>query len=340
MQCYVVKGPSLDQIELDSREEPRLVTPRDVKVKVKACSLNYRDLMVARGEYSSKKHGFTPTIPLSDFAGEVEEVGSGVEEFKPGDRVVNAPFRAWPAGKLQAKWAKSFVGAMGVDGVLAEKVVYPADSLFKIPSSLSYLEASTLPVAGLTAWAALVSFGKIRPGEWVLLEGTGGVSVFAAQIAKALGAKIIMTTSNPEKGSELQDRLKVDAIVNYKDVAWPKRIKEITEGQGVDLVVEVVGGDNLGEALSVCNYGARVALIGVLGGGSAHFKIPDLLFHQVTLQGIVVESAEEMSSFLKAVPMLNLKPYIDKVFPFEEAVAAYRSMEAQFHKGKLVISIS
>lgn len=338
MKCYLVDGKGIEGIKLAERAPPS-VGDHEVLIDVKACSLNYRDLMIAKGEYQYGSQNYPPVIALSDMAGIVAGVGKKVTDFKPGDRVLNAPFRHWPAGKLRQSWASTFVGGLGNDGVLAEQIAFPADSLVKIPSFLSFEEASTFTIAGLTAWAAIVTHGKTRPGEWVLLQGTGGVSIFAAQLARLIGAKTIMTTSSKEKAEFVKANFGVHATVNYQDHDWSKQVKELTQGSGIDVVVDVAGGDALAQSLKVCTYGARVAVIGVLSGQKSMIETRDLLKHQVHVRGIFMESAEELGALMKAVDAWHLKPHVDKVFPFTQAQEAYRYQEAQKHIGKVVIAL-
>lgn len=339
MRHYLVNGQGIDAIELVER--PSLSNPKDDEVLVapQAWSLNYRDLMVAKGEYQYKNSQQAPFIPLSDMAGVVKATGKNVTELKKGDRVLNAPFKHYPAGKLRASWAGTFVGGRGVDGVLAEEIIYPADALVEVPEHLNFQEASTFPIAGLTAWAAVAVHGKTRPGEWVLLQGTGGVSIFAAQLAKSLGARTIMTTSSPEKASFVKKAFGVTATVNYKENDWIDQIKDITKGEGVDVVVDVVGGDMLAQILRICNYGARVGAIGILSGQNANILIRDLLSHQIQIRGIFMESCEELRALMRAVETTKLKPSIDQTFSFSEMKEAYRHLESQKHIGKVVISL-
>lgn len=337
MKHYLVDGKGIDSIQLSEKPSPTLISDYDVLVDAKAWSLNYRDLMVAKGAYQSSNQTFAPFIPGSDMAGIVKAVGKSVTELKPGDRVLNAPFRHYPAGNLRAGWIRSFVGGMGVDGVLAEQVVYPADALVKIPSHLDFKEAATFTIAGLTAWAAIVTHGRTLPGEWVLLQGTGGVSIFGAQLAKAMGARTIMTTSSKEKADYVKSTFGVTHTVNYRDADWTDQIKALTQGAGVDVIVDVAGGDALGQSLRVCNYGARVAVIGVLSGTESAIHIRDLLSHQVQIRGIMMESTAELRKLMQAVDTLKLKPAIDKCFPFLQLKDAYRHLQSQKHIGKVVI---
>jgi NADPH:quinone reductase-like Zn-dependent oxidoreductase len=337
MKGYVTNGKGIDSIRLEEREAPRIESDHDVLVEVKACSLNYRDLMIAKGEYQYAPKGAEWFIPLSDMAGVVLEVGKKVSEFKKGDRVLNSPFRHWPAGRLRPAWANTFIGTSTNEGVFAAQIVYPEDSLVKIPPHLNFEEASTFTIAGLTAWAALVPFAKARVGEWVLLQGTGGVSTFAAKLAQGMGLKTIMTTSNPEKGEIVKREIGVHATVNYRDPDWTKQVKEISGG--VDIVLDVTGGETLANSIAICNFGARVAVIGVLSNPESTIQIRHLLRHQVTLKGIFMESTEELRAFMRAVETLKLKPHVDRVFPFNQALEAYRYFNDQKHVGKVVISM-
>lgn len=339
MKYCLVNGQGIDSIQMV--EKPSLDNPKDdeVLVQPQAWSLNYRDLMVVKSLYQYTSSGQAPFIPLSDMAGVVKAVGKNVSEFGPGDRVLNAPFRHYPAGNMRASWAKTFVGGSGVDGVLAEEIIYPADSLVKIPGHLNFKEAATFTIAGLTAWAAIVTHGKTRPGEWVLLQGTGGVSIFAAQLAKSMGARTIMTTSSPEKAAFVKKTFGVTATVNYKESNWTDQIKDITQGTGVDVIVDIAGGDALASVLRTCNFGARVGVIGILSGQNANILIRDLLSRQIQIRGIFMESTEELRALMRAVDAVKLKPAIDKVFSFQDVKEAYYHLDSQKHIGKIVISL-
>jgi NADPH:quinone reductase-like Zn-dependent oxidoreductase len=337
MKGYLTNGKGIDKLKLSEMADPTDLSPNDVLVDVKACSLNYRDLLIAKGQYSPGD--FAPFIPLSDMAGVVKTVGAKVSDLKSGDRVLNAPFRHWPAGTMRSDWARTFIGGAGINGVLAEKVAYPSDALIKIPEHLDFIQASTFTIAGLTAWAAVVTHGKANPGDWILLQGTGGVSIFAAQIAQMLGARAIMTTSNETKSDFVKKNLGVYATANYRDPNWPKIVKELTGGKGVDVVVDVVGGDTLTHSLHICAYGARVAAVGILDSKESHIHIMDLITHQIQLKGIFMESTEKLRELMKAVEAAKLKPIVDKVFDFADARRAYEYLESQKHIGKVVIKI-
>lgn len=228
MKYYTVDGSGFDGLKMVETAEPPQPGPGEVLVEVRAVALNYRDLLVARGQYGGERG--KPIIACSDMAGRVAALGPEVSEYAVGDRVVNAPFRFWPAGKLRNQWVRTFVGGAGVDGVLAESIAYPAEALIPLPAHMSYEEGATLTIAGLTAWAAVVTHGRVRPGEWVLLHGTGGVSVFAAQIARLFGARAIMTTSRSEKAELVKREFGVCETLDYREESWPQLVKEITGG--------------------------------------------------------------------------------------------------------------
>ena len=336
MKAYLVNGKGIEQLSLADLDNPKITQSNHVIVEVKACSLNYRDLLVAKGLYGPAN--FPPFIALSDMSGVITEVGDQVRHLKIGDRVLNAPFTNWPAGKMRSDWARTFVGGNGVNGVLAEKIVYPAEALVKIPDYLSFNEASTLTIAGLTAWSALVTHGQTKPGEWVLLHGTGGVSIFAAQLAQVMGARTIMTTSSTEKAAFVKDHFKVYETFNYKDPDWFKKIKDLT-GSGVDVVVDVAGGETLNQSLKICNYGARVGVIGLLDDMESKINVMSLIQHQVSLKGIFMDSTEQLHAFIKALEFSKIKPYVNKVFSFAQAKEAYHYLNSQKHLGKVVINL-
>ncbi|MBN1518355.1 NAD(P)-dependent alcohol dehydrogenase [Candidatus Sumerlaeota bacterium] len=338
MRCYSVDGKGLNGLIMTERAEPERPGRGEALVSVKSVALNYRDLMVMDGRYGGEQN--PPILAASDMCGVVEEVGEGVESIQPGVRVVNAPFRCWPDGRMRPEWIRTFVGGNGVDGVLAERIVYPADALVKAPEHMSNDEASTLTIAGLTAWAAVVTHGRVQAGEWILLHGTGGVSIFGLQLARLHGARTIISTSSKAKAAAIQERFGVDAVIDYRDAQWPEAVREITGGAGADLIVEVAGGASLGRSINACNYAGRVCVIGVLDGKLSEVNVRDLLSHQVNVRGIFMESTAELRKFVRACAANRLKPCIDRVFPFEQAREAYEHLQSQQHIGKVVIQVA
>lgn len=337
MKCYTVNGKGLDGLRPEERPSPGAPGPGEVLVEVHSVSLNYRDLLVASGKYGGLPD--EPFVPVSDMAGVVLAAGPGVKDIRPGDRVVNAPLRVWPAGTLRASWARTSVGTFGLDGVLTEEMLYPAMSLVRLPDSLSLEEGSTLTVAGLTAWAAVVTHGRARPGDWVLAHGTGGVAIFAAQICRLLGARAILTTSSEEKAAVVRSRFGVEHTLDYRDEEWPVRVRELTGGPGADIVVDTAGGETLARSIRACGYGGRVAVVGVLAGLESRVSIPDLIYRQVSVRGIFMESAEELRALVRALEGAGIRPCIDRVFGFDEARAAYEHLASGGHIGKVVIRL-
>ena len=337
LQCIVTDGQGLDNLKLVEKPEAAVLSDNDVLVEVKAVSLNYRDLLVAKGLYGGAYE--PPIIACSDMSGIVLETASTVTDLKPGDKVINSPFRSWLSGKMNSQKIRTFVGGLDVNGVLIEKLIYPASALVKIPEHMSFEEGSTLTIAGLTAWAAVMTHGKVHPGEWLLVHGTGGVSIFGAQIAKKAGAKVILTTSSDQKGELVKEKLGIKHIVDYRNKDWPKQVLDITDGAGVDVVVEIAGGDTLARSIRACNYSARIGIIGILDDIYSKIKLFDVIVKQITLRGIFMESTEELNRLAKFSEKHQLHPWIDKVFTLEKTVEAYKYLESQKHIGKVLIGL-
>ena len=337
LQCIVTDGQGIDNLKLVEKPEAAALSDSDVLVEVKAVSLNYRDLLVAKGVYGGAYD--PPIIACSDMSGTVLEVGKKVTSLRAADKVINSPFRSWLTGKMDSRIIRTFVGGLGVDGVLIKKLVYPASALVKMPEHLSFEEGSTLTIAGLTAWAAVMTHGKVQPGEWVLVHGTGGVSIFGAQIAKEAGAKVILTTSSDQKAELVKEKLGIKHIVDYRNEDWPKQVREITDGAGVDVVVEIAGGATLARSIKACNYSARIGIIGILDDTYSKFKLFDVITKQISLRGMFMESTEELNRLARFCEKHQLQPWIDKVFPFDKTIEAYKYLESQKHIGKVVIGL-
>ena len=334
MRGYVIDHNLLRQADLPEPGEPG---PGEARVRVRSVSLNYRDLMVARGRYGRPFEG--TFVAGSDMAGDVLDTGPGVEHLRPGDRVVNAPFLDWPSGRLTPDGMKGLVGAGGVDGVLCEEMVYPAAALVPMPFHFTYHEGATLPIAGLTAWASVVSQGNVLAGEWVLLHGTGGVSVFAAQLARIAGARTLLTTSSDEKSGRMKAAFGVLETFDYRDDDWPERVRSFTGGEGVDLVVDVAGGQTFAKSLKACALHARVSLVGILDGFETRLNPFDIIGRQIQIRGIYTSSAEDLRDLARACEASKLRPCIDRVFSFDEVPAAYDYLESQRHIGKIVCAM-
>lgn len=309
---------------------------RQVLVKVAACSLNYRDLAICLGKYRMPSR--PNLIPLSDGAGEVVEVGPGVLRVKPGDQVASCFFQRWTGGHAGPDTQASALGG-SLDGMLAEYVVLEEDGLVKYPSHLSVEEAATLPCAALTAWHALVEHARVIAGQTVLVQGTGGVSVYALQLARLMGLQVIATSSSDEK-LERAKRLGAAHGINYKRTPdWDKVAVELTGGQGVDHVVEVGGAGTFARSLNAIRLNGKISLIGVLAGaGDVNPML--MLPKRANVQGISVGSTQMFEAMNRAIAVAGLKPVIDKVFPFDDAPAAYRHMQSAAHFGKIVIKLA
>ncbi len=325
-------GFGLDALKQGERTKPS-PGPGEVLVRIEAASLNYRDLMVVKGQYNPKMP--LPRIPLSDAAGEVVEVGPGVGRVKVGQRVAGIFMQRWIAGDIDDDKAKSALGG-AIDGLLAEYAVLHQDGVVPVPEHLSFEEAATLPCAAVTAWHALVTEGQVKPGDSVLVQGTGGVSLFALQFARLAGARVIITSSSDEK-LERARKLGASECINYKTTPeWGDRVRALTGGRGVDCVVEVGGAGTLGQSLRAVRTGGRIALIGVLAG-VGHANTLPILMKNVRVQGIFVGSREMFEAMNRAIAQHQLRPVVDRVFPFEAVVEALRYMESAAHFGKICI---
>lgn len=336
MKTYQLNEFGIDSLALVERDKPAL-GPGEVLVKVHALSLNYRDLMVVRGEYNPRAR--FPVVPLSDAAGEVVEIGEGVTKWKAGDRVCAVYAPGWIDGETSAEKAKTALGGGAtVDGVASEFVKFDEQGLVKIPGDLSFEEAATLPCAAVTAWNALAVSGKLKAGETVLTLGTGGVSVFAVQFAKLFGARVIATSSSDEKLSKIKE-LGADDTINYKvRQDWERAVFEITGKAGADHVVEVGGAGTLARSVKAVRHAGHVAVIGVLSKGFDFDPTP-VLMKGIRMQGIFVGSRRMFEDMNKAVEENGLRPVIDKTFEFAEMKEAMRYMESGAHFGKVVVTI-
>jgi NADPH:quinone reductase-like Zn-dependent oxidoreductase len=336
MRAYVLQDSfGLDSLKRADRTDPS-PGPGQVVVRVRAVSLNYRDLLVVKGQYDPRMQ--LPRVPCSDGAGEVAAVGPGVSRVRPGDRVVGMFMQNWLDGEPTAAKSRAALGG-DVDGMLAEQVALSAEGVSKFPEHLSYEEASTLPCAALTAWNALMVQGGLKAGETVLLQGTGGVSVFALQFAKMAGARVLITSSSDAKLARARE-LGADEGVNYKTTPdWDRRARELTGGVGVDHVVEVGGAGTLNRSLRAVRTGGHVALIGVLAGAGGPVDTVLILHRVVRLLGVYVGSRVMFEGMSRAIAVNKTKPVIDRVFPFDQAAEAFRLMEGGGHFGKIVIRV-
>ncbi|MBK7393003.1 MAG: NAD(P)-dependent alcohol dehydrogenase [Chloracidobacterium sp.] len=333
MKAYEVEQFGIDNLRIVERETPR-PTAGEVLVKMHAASLNYRDVMVVSGTYNPRMK--LPAIPFSDGAGEIVEIGEGVTRWNVGDRVCSTVIAGWVDGGPSAETAKTAIGAGGYDGVLSEYRVFDETSLVSVPGHLSFDEAATLPCAAVTAWNALVISGNIKAGDTVLTLGTGGVSVLAIQIAKAFGAKVIATSSSDEKLEKVKG-LGADHLINYRSREdWDKAVFELTDGRGVDHVVEVGGTGTLPKSVRAVRVGGHIALIGALDMAGEFNPIP-VFMKAIRVQGIFVGSRQMFEDMNEKISTTHMHPVIDRTFAFGEAKEALRYMESGSHFGKIVV---
>jgi len=336
MKAYEIPAFGIDQLRLVEREKPA-AGPGQVLVRMTAASLNFRDLMVVRGHYNPKMK--LPIAPLSDGVGIVEAIGEGVDRFAPGDRVAGIFMQDWIDGRVDKKKAASALGG-AIPGILREYMVFNQSGLVKPPAHLSDVEAAALPCAAVTAWHALFEEASSHPGDTVLLQGTGGVSLFALQFAKAAGFRVIITSSSDEKLQRAR-QLGADETINYKDTPdWEEAARRLTNGEGVDQVIEVGGGDTLPRSLRAVRMAGTVSVIGVLSGNAQALAPAGVLMNSLRVQGIYVGSRAMFERMNKAIEANSIKPVLDRVFPWTEAKNAYEYLERQGHFGKICLAIT
>ena len=328
-------GAGIDALVIVDRPVPKPLY-RQVLVKVAACSLNFRDLSIVRGRYRMQARD--NVIPLSDGAGEIVEVGPGVLRVKAGDRVAGSFFQRWPGGEPGPHTAASALGGP-IDGMLAEYAVLEEDGVVKLPEHLSLEEGASLPCAGVTAWNAIMHHGKLIAGQTLLLQGTGGVSIFGLQLARMMGIAAVITSSSDEK-LERAKALGAACAVNYKTVPeWDKAARAFTGGRGVDQVLEVGGAGTLIRSFGAIRVGGKISIIGGLSGGATDFNAGLIFTRQANIQAIGVGSTQMFEAMNGAIAANGIKPVIDRVFGFDEAPAAFRHMEAGAHFGKIVVRV-
>ena len=333
MKAFEIQEFGIDNLALVEREAPR-VTSGHVLVKMTAASLNYRDLMVVKGQYNPKLK--RPMVPLSDGAGIVEEVGPEVTRFKKGDRVVGCFMQKWIEGPITREKSGSALGG-AIDGVLQEYRLFSEEGLLPLPSSLSDEEAAALPCAGVTAWHALFEHTPAAPGSSVLIQGTGGVSIFALQLAKVAGLRTVVTSSSDEKLERVR-AMGAYETVNYKrSKDWDAEARQLTGGAGVDHVIEVGGSDTLPRSLKAIRMGGAISVIGVLSGAEPNMTPRDILMNSVRVQGIYVGSRLMFERLNRAIDLHAIKPVIDRTFAWTEYKEALRHMEGQSHFGKICL---
>lgn len=330
---YVQPGGGFDKV-ISGEGAPKIPSGHEITVRLKANSLNYHDYVVVSGVWGPS----VQRIPLSDGAGEVTAIGEDVTDFKIGDHVVSTFFPTWLEGEPEVDGFATVPGD-GADGYARQEATLPANAFTHAPKNYSHAEAATLTTAGLTAWRALMADGRLKPGDSVLVQGTGGVSIFALQFAKLAGATVIATSSKDEKLARLT-QLGADHVINYqKDPNWGETARKITNGRGVDYVIEVGGPSTLEQSMMAAKVGGHVAVIGILSGVAGPISVVPMLVRQLRLQGVLVGSRRHQIEMIKAIEANNLRPVIDRHFPLEELVAAFRYQETNQHFGKICIDI-
>lgn len=329
----ITPGAGLQSLSLTDQQLPG-PGHRQVLVRMRAASLNYRDLLIIDGAYPGSAPG--QLVPLSDGAGEVVATGPGSSRFAVGDRVAGIFMQGWVAGEMTPSHAGTALGG-AIGGVLAEHRLFDEDGLVRIPDHLSFEEAATLPCAAVTAWNALYGLYPLRPGQTVLTLGTGGVAIFALQLAHAAGAKVIITSSSDEKLARARD-LGADFTINYATTPeWGAEVLRLTAGAGVDVVVETGGPGTLAQSIAATRRGGAVQLVGVLSLGTID-PLP-ILTGGVVVRGLMVGSGEMFEAMNRAITAAQIRPIVDRVFDFGEARQAYEYLKAATHLGKVVIRI-
>jgi NADPH:quinone reductase-like Zn-dependent oxidoreductase len=336
MRTYLLDRLSAsDALTLVERSSPRL-GPHDVRIRVRAASLNYRDLLVRKRAASGELP--RPTVPCSDGAGEIVEIGTAVTRFAPGARVAANFFPTWLDGPLSDAVHAAALGGT-VDGMLAEEVVLHENALVELPAHLGYEEGATLPCAAVTAWHALYEAAAVRPGDTVLVQGTGGVSLFALQLACAAGANVIVTSSSAAK-RERAVALGAVATLDYAATPqWGAEVTKLTGGRGVDVVVEVGGPGTFDQSVAALRYGGTMSLVGLLTGRAGPINTSAVFNRAIRIAGIYVGPRRMFESLNRALAARQIRPVIDATFPFEDARRAYEHLESGRHFGKVVIRV-
>lgn len=334
MKAFEIQQFGIENLALIERETPK-PQANEVLVKFHATSLNYRDLMMIKGAYNPRLK--MPLVPFSDGAGEVVEIGESVTKWRVGDRVCPIFMQGWLDGEIEFKKARTALGG-DLDGCLREFGAFDENGLVKIPSHLSFEEAAALPCAAVTAYNALFCSGGLKSDDNVLLQGTGGVSIFGLQFASHFGAKTIITSSSDEKLQRAKE-LGADELINYKNEPdWDKKVLELTEKRGVDHIIEVGGAGTLQKSLNSVKMGGHIATIGVVAG-KGEFNPVQIFMKYIKLQGIFVGSRQMFEDMNRFIEQHHIKPVIDKVFEFSETREALKYMESASHFGKIVVKI-
>ena len=336
MRALSVSEPwGLDQIKVIEAPDPT-PGPGQVLVRMRAVSLNYRDLLMVQGMYARGPATGGPITPFSDGCGIVEAVGPGVTRVKPGDRVATLFFQNWISGPPTVEKLMSSLGSP-VPGAGRELQTFSQEGVSKVPDFLTDQQVATLPCAALTAWRALFVDGDLQPGDTVVLQGTGGVSIFGLQFAHAAGFRTVITSSSDEKLARAK-ALGADHLVNYRqEPEWAKPVREVTGGVGADLIIEVGGGGTIEQSMRAIRIGGHVAIVGVVAGLGGAFNTAALIGNSAKLQGLSVGSRDMFEAMCRAMELHRIQPVVDKVFPWTEVGAAFTAMQGGEHFGKIVL---
>ncbi|WP_288493398.1 NAD(P)-dependent alcohol dehydrogenase [uncultured Pantoea sp.] len=335
MKALTLKAPGgLNNIRVSDIADPGQPGKGEIRVAIKAGSLNFHDLIVATGQFPTEDG----RILLSDGAGVVEAVGEGVKDFRVGDSVVSTFFPVWLSGKPSAEVGGfAHTPGDGIDGMASEYVVRSENAFTHAPKGWTHTESATITTSGLTAWRALITEGKLQANDTVLVQGTGGVSMAALQIAKAMGARVIATSSSDEKLKHVK-ALGADETINYRTTPnWGDSVLALTNGVGVDHVVEVGGPATLGESLKAVKIGGHITQIGIISGDEATLSILSVLAKQVTIKGVIVASRQDQIDYVKALESMNQKPVIDRTFKYGDIAEAFAWQQSGSHLGKICV---
>jgi len=318
-------------------QDSRPVGPRQVRLAMRAVSLNYRDLLMVNGQYNPKQP--LPLTPCSDGVGVVTEVGAGVTRVKVGDRVCPIFAQEWLAGDPSREALRSTLGGPR-QGTLAEEMVLDENGVVAVPGHLDDVEAATLPCAAITAWSALTVNATVRAGDVIVAQGTGGVSIFALQLGRLLGAEVIVTSSSDEKLARAK-ALGATHGINYKTTPdWAKAVRDLTGGRGADLIVEVGGAGTLAQSLKAVRPGGTVSVIGILAGRTGELDLAPVFMQNIRMQGVFVGHRDAFEAMNRAIAAHRLKPVVDRVFGFEEAGAAFAHLAGATHFGKIGVRVA
>jgi NADPH:quinone reductase-like Zn-dependent oxidoreductase len=336
MRAVTLSGAfGLDNLRIEELAEPR-PGPGQVVLRMRAASLNYRDLRMVEGSYNPRQS--LPLVPVSDGVGEVVAVGDWVTRVRIGDRVSPTFAQRWFAGEPTTAELRSTLGGP-LPGTLSELMLVDAEGVVPVPEYLSDVEAACLPCAALTSWNALVTLGRVRPGDFVITQGTGGVSIFGVQLARLLGAHVIATTGSDDKMERLRE-LGAHEVINYKrDPEWGKAARALTGGRGVDLVLDVGGGTTLAQSIRAVRPAGHISVIGVLAGVASDLNLLPILMQGLRLQGVFVGHRRSFEAMNRALAESRLKPVVDRVFELDETRAALEHLKSGQHFGKVCIQI-